>query len=146
MPIFSNKHSSPAPKSRGSRFWSGLGHSFFFLLLAAGTVWAATALSFHIDGKALFLAETGLAALALSCLYARTRARRAGWATLTVAALLIAGWYQTIRPSQDRTWAFDVAHGVAPVVNGDQVTLNNVRAFRWTDDSHADQALSLIHI
>lgn len=130
----------PSPKNRWTKFARGLGHSFFFLLLAAGTAWAATALSFHIDGTALILAETGLAALALCCLYARSLARRAGWATLAFATLLIAGWYQTIRPSQDRTWAFDVAHGVAPVVNGDLVTLNNVRAFRWKDDSHADQA------
>lgn len=140
MRLSSRKSSAPTPKNRWARFWRGLGNSVYVLLLAAGTAWAATALSFHIEGTALILAETGLAALTLSCLYARTRARRAGWAGLALATLLIAGWYQTIRPSQDRIWAFDVAHGVAPVVNGDLVTLNNVRAFRWTDDSHADQA------
>ncbi|OYY83252.1 MAG: hypothetical protein B7Y34_01790, partial [Methylophilales bacterium 16-45-9] len=44
-----------------------------------------------------------------------------------IAALTVGGWYQSIHPRQDRDWAPDVVHGVSGVVEGDLVTLNNVR-------------------
>ncbi len=46
-------------------------------------------------------------------------------------ALLILGWWATIRPSLDRIWAPDVARIVTGKVDGDMVTLFNVRDFEW---------------
>lgn len=52
-------------------------------------------------------------------------------------ALLILGWWSTIRPSLDRIWAPDVSRTVTGTVEGDLVTLSNVRDFQWrtTEDA-----------
>ncbi|OYR21766.1 hypothetical protein CEV31_0605 [Brucella thiophenivorans] len=51
-------------------------------------------------------------------------------------ALAFLTWWATIRPSLDRIWAPEVARTVTGKVEGNQVTLYNVRDFDWqtTDD------------
>ncbi len=46
-------------------------------------------------------------------------------------ALILLGWWASIRPSLDRIWAPEVARTVTGKVDGDQVTLFNVRDFGW---------------
>lgn len=46
-------------------------------------------------------------------------------------AVVILGWWATIRPSLDRMWAPDVTHTVTGEIDGDWVTLHNVRDFVW---------------
>lgn len=40
-------------------------------------------------------------------------------------------WWSTITPSLNRIWADDVAQTVTGTLNGNQVTLSNVRNFEW---------------
>lgn len=66
---------------------------------------------------------------------------RPGWRSrlLYVLALLVfAGWWSTIRPSDDRVWRADVAHGATGIVNGHLVTVSNVRNFNWRADDDFD--------
>jgi hypothetical protein len=49
------------------------------------------------------------------------------------AGLLI--WWIGLSPSNDRDWADDVAQMVHGTVNGDRVTLQNVRNFAWRSES-----------
>ncbi|NKF23380.1 Lnb N-terminal periplasmic domain-containing protein [Solimonas marina] len=60
---------------------------------------------------------------------------RGHWAPSLLAALVLGAmllfWWQSIRPSNNRRWADDVARQLVPTVDGDQVTLDNVRDFRW---------------
>lgn len=103
----------------------------FALVVLFGAAWTATALWLHLTG-ALRLAALGALALAAAAAFlARKRRRRAGWAVLALAALAVAGWYQTITPRADRDWAVDVSRGVTARVSGDTVTLDNLRDFDW---------------
>lgn len=63
------------------------------------------------------------------------RHRRAGWAGLAIALIVGAAWWTSIKPSNDRIWAPDVAYGVTGDIVGDDVVLHNVRNFAWTSDS-----------
>jgi hypothetical protein len=47
------------------------------------------------------------------------------------AVLALLAWWRTILPSNDRLWADDVAQMTQGVVDGNIVTLHNVRNFDW---------------
>lgn len=125
---------SPTPLRRVGR---GLGHVGFVILLALGTAWTATALYIQLKGGVQIAALAALGLVVLAVLILRFRKRRLGWLGFAIAALAVAGWYQSIHPRQDRDWAPDVAHGVSGTVTGDLVTLTNVRNFDWTSDLEA---------
>ena len=115
-----------------------LGHGLFLLIAAAGVMWTWGAMSVHLHGTALFAAFGAVILATIAAFSARFRARRWGWVGLMLIAAGIGAWYQTIQPSQDRDWAFDVAHGVGAEVEGDKVSLTNVRNFAWQDAATAD--------
>ncbi|MEO8242756.1 MAG: DUF4105 domain-containing protein [bacterium] len=109
----------------------------FILIVAAATAWAGLAIYIQLTGG-WQIAAWGLLGLAfVTALVLRWFNRRAGWAVALVAALVVGVWYQTIQPRQDRDWAADVAHGVSSVIDGNHVTLQNVRNFDWTTGSDA---------
>jgi hypothetical protein len=116
--------------------WSG--HIGFVILLAAGSAWASAAIYFQLHGGGRILAWGLLAWVMIVILALRLRKRRFAWAGFAIAALAVAGWYQTIQPSQTRAWAADVEHGVTGRVDGSKVTLQNVRNFNWLSDSIAE--------
>ena len=69
----------------------------------------------------------------------RVWATPSSWPNLALfASVLVAllGWWSTIKPSNDRVWADDVAYVLQPEVHANLVTLNRVRNFNWrtTDD------------
>lgn len=122
-----------------SRFFRFALHGVFGLIVLAGAAWSATAIWLNLDGAGRMLALGVLALAALASLGARFRSRRSGWAVLALSALGVFGWYQTITPRDDRDWAFDVAHGVTARVDGDQVTLSNLRDFKWQTPDEAQE-------
>jgi hypothetical protein len=120
-----------------------------WLLLAPAIVlsaaWGGLALWYRLPLASVFkgaiVAVFVLAALAALSGLRRPR-RPASWATSwpasSVYLLALAGvllWWSTLRPSQDRAWADDVARHLHAQVDGDRVRLDNVRNFDWRSDS-----------
>ncbi|MCX7559245.1 DUF4105 domain-containing protein [Sulfitobacter sp. F26204] len=117
-----------------------VGHLLFALVAIAGVAWVWGAMSVHLSGNTF---QIGFAAVVLAAVFAfgiRFYKRRLGWLSLVAIAGVIGVWYQGITPAQDREWAFDVAHGVGAKVEGDLVTLSNIRNFNWRDAAQADQS------
>jgi hypothetical protein len=116
-----------------------LGHALFLLSLALATAWAATALWVQIAAPLVWLLWAALAATSLAALSLHWRSPKASWAVVAVASLAIAGWYLSLQPRQDRDWSPDVAHNVTGEVNGNIASLHNIRNFRWTSASAAEE-------
>ncbi|WP_417670925.1 DUF4105 domain-containing protein [Roseibium sp.] len=114
----------------------------FLLVLAflvlAGTAWAAVAFSFHLVGAAFWLACAVVGVAAVAALAVGGRSWVASWIIFLLAGAAVGGWYQTITPRQDRDWAVDVSRGVTARIAGDQVTLGNIRDFRWKNEKDAE--------
>jgi hypothetical protein len=104
---------------------------FCVFLLAT---WGAFALWFQVPGGVL-LQGLGVAlwiAFSLAIVVILWRGRLVVGAlsfAVAFAALLI--WWLLIAPSNNRLWADDVAKVTTGVVDGDRVTLHNVRNFDW---------------
>lgn len=122
------------------RLLKSLAHAAFVIMAMASAGWTATALWLHLAGPARIVALALLALLTLAAIGARfTLTRRSGWALLIAVALASAGWYQTITPRQERDWAPDLAHQVIARVQGDLVTLDDMRDFDWHSRHDAER-------
>ncbi len=108
------------------------------LIVAPIGLWCALALWYRLPAPdAVRAVAAGVAALfALATMAALVTRFR--WRALGLFALLFAGvvvWWSTILPPLDGDWAPDVARQTTGTVNGDILTLSDVRDFDWrTDD------------
>ena len=108
------------------------------LIIVPVSAWIALALWFRLP------APEGLRALA-ACLFVvlglgaiAALFLRRGLAGLTVFALVFGAllvWWSTITPPLDGDWAPDVARQTTGTVEGDILTLSDVRDFDWRSDS-----------
>ena len=96
--------------------------------------WGAFALWFQVPGGWV-LQSLGVClwiAFTLLILVALWRGRLAvGAVSFAVAFGVLLIWWWQIHPSNNRVWADDVAQVTTGVVDGDHVTLHNVRNFDW---------------
>jgi hypothetical protein len=106
-------------------------------LVATASAWSALALWYKAPGgrAARAAASAAWLVLAAACLVGLWH----GWLAIVLpafaaayAGLLI--WWIGLSPSNDRDWADDVAQMVRGTVNGDRVTLQNVRNFAWRSE------------
>ena len=104
------------------------------LMLAVLCGWGALALWYRAPGgrsfrAALAAAWSGFGIVCLACVWTEWLAP-ALWIFAAGHAALLA-WWRTLRPSNDRAWADDVARITHGGVDGNAVTLHNVRNFEW---------------
>jgi hypothetical protein len=116
-----------------------LGRFAVALAILAASVWGALALfygSLLAETLRSLLAGlfglTGIAAAAI-VLFSRRRWRAAG--AFATALLLLLAWWSTIRPSNDRDWQPEVAVLPYATVDGDLVTLHNIRNFDYRTET-----------
>ncbi len=108
------------------------------LVIAPLGLWSALALWFRLPApeavRALAAAIAAAAAIAtMIALFSRFRWRALGGFGLAFAVVVV--WWSTIVPPLDGDWAPDVARQTTGAVNGDILTLSDLRDFDWrTDD------------
>ena len=108
------------------------------LVIAPASLWAALALWFRLPtpewlrGLAAGLfAVFGLVTIA--ALFSRRRLMAIVGFALTFGVLLM--WWSTIKPPVNGDWAPDVARQTTGSLEGDILTLSDVRDFEWRSDS-----------
>jgi Domain of unknown function (DUF4105) len=112
------------------------------LALLLATLWGTSALWARLP-----FADMGRGALAagfaigmLLAIAQLWRGKLAAAAGVTAALWLpLLGWWATILPSNNRDWQPDVAHVAAASIDGDVLTVRNVRNFNWRSDDDFDE-------
>jgi hypothetical protein len=110
------------------------------ILLIGG--WCALAVWFRLPTVATVRDLLGGALLVLTlgtigCLASPWRWRALLLVVGVIAAVLV--WWTTIRPTNDRDWAPDVARTATATIDGDRLLVDNVRDFIWRSDTDFDQ-------
>jgi len=102
------------------------------LIAAAGLafLWACVALA--IDGFGVVLAVAY--ALGTLALLVFVRPRRRSWLAAGALFVLVLGWWLSIAPSNDREWQADVSRLTTMQVDGDRLTVTNVRNFVYRSE------------
>jgi Domain of unknown function (DUF4105) len=115
------------------------GSFLLIIVVLASALWANLAFLFKLPGSGAIrigacLVFDVVALGAVTGLVLR-RYRRAVLVYAAVYAALLV-WWASIHPSNDRDWAVAVAHGVTGSLDGDRLSVHNVRNFSW--DSETD--------
>ena len=108
------------------------------LLIAIGTAWASVALWYRFPAQESMRGLVGsifilIGVSAIGALFSRLR--RPALVCFIAAFGIILIWWTTIRPDGHANWAPDVARQVTGTLDGDMLTLTNVRDFEWRSDS-----------
>lgn len=129
-------------RNRATRWLGAIGRvlvrGILALAIAFSGLFIGFALHFQLPlPEALVRVAIGLwAVLVLGVLFGEvTRGSWRGRAVYLIALLVFFAWWSTILPTNDKNWRPDVAHGVTGTVEGDTVTLENVRNFDWRSDA-----------
>ncbi|MCK5361995.1 MAG: DUF4105 domain-containing protein, partial [Gammaproteobacteria bacterium] len=109
------------------------------LLVIGAAIWGALALWFAfpaVDGLRAALA-LGFVALGAGGLLAAILRRRLVMPLLpfAVAFVVLLAWWSTIEASNDRAWQADVAMLSSAEIEGEVITLRNVRSFTYRSES-----------
>ena len=110
------------------------------VFVVAGVAWAAMALWF--DGpESRVLAATVVGGLALVSilLAAMVRPFLRGLAVALLPVAAVALWWMSVPPSNARDWAPDFARTARATFDGNRVTIENVRNFKYRSESDYDQ-------
>jgi hypothetical protein len=109
------------------------------LVILAAAGWGALAVVYASlltePLRSLFAGLFGLAGIVASAvvLFSRRRWKAAG--VFAAAFLLLLVWWGTVRPSNDRDWQPEVAVLPYATIDGDLVTLHNIRNFDYRSES-----------
>lgn len=113
-----------------------LGHLILGIVLLAATAWSSAALWFDgPDSRPLAALLAGGYAMATLVLLLRTRPVRRAYAGALVLFALLLGWWLSIEPSNDRDWQTDVARLAYAEIDGDRVTVRNIRNFDYRSET-----------
>jgi hypothetical protein len=113
-----------------------VGRLILWMVLLVATAWGSAALWF--DGPAsrplagLLASAFVLATLALLILL---RPRRRAYSAFLILFAVLLGWWLSLSPSNDRDWQTDVARLAHAEIQGDRVTVRNIRNFDYRTET-----------
>jgi hypothetical protein len=107
-----------------------LGVSLLWLAAPALTGWAVAALAIDLPFPALRMPAAVLYAVVLLGFFWWLRGQRKLLAPLLGFALVL-GWWLTLSPSNDRAWQGDVDRTAWAEIDGDKITIHNLRNFDY---------------
>jgi len=116
------------------------GIAALIVCLILSAIWANLAIAYQMPGPVVVRVGACLAlnVIALAALMAVVRRKRRRWGAVlvySVAYVIFLGWSNSISASNDKSWAADVAHGITGAVDGDRLTVRNVRNFSWRTET-----------
>jgi uncharacterized protein DUF4105 len=118
-------------------------------VLVVAAVWAALAIYYSAPGPRALRGVFALAFVAAGAvLVLAVRPRRRGLVGFALLWAAVLGWWLAIPPSNDRPWRADVARLAWAEIQGDRVTLHNVRDTEYRSETdfttrYVDWQLSL---
>jgi hypothetical protein len=103
-------------------------------------IWANLAIAYQVSGSAGLRAGACLVLnfIALAALVAIILRSRWRWRFVLVYAVAYAiflAWSGSISATNNKNWAADVAHGITGIVEGDRLSVRNVRNFSWRSEA-----------
>jgi hypothetical protein len=108
------------------------------LVIAPASAWASLALWYRVPGPesvralaAILFIIIGLATIVSLVLRRRLKAQ----IVFVIAFGAVLTWFGAIKAPGNGDWALDVARQTTGVLDGDTLTLTNVRDFEWQSDS-----------
>lgn len=108
------------------------------LIIALITAWAALALWYRLPfpqtGRAITAGIFVLFGL-LTIAALASRVRIKSLLSFTIVFALVCFWWGTIKPEANAAWAPDVARQVTGMIDGDTLTLTDIRDFRWRSNT-----------
>lgn len=119
-----------------------IGGAFLAVVILLTGLWCSLAIWYRLPAGPLVRDFLGGASFLFALATAACLATPSRWLTLAVYCgffALIIGWWTTIRPTNDRDWAPEVARTVTATIDGDRLVVNNLRNFWWRSDTDFDQ-------
>jgi len=121
-----------------------VGNGIIALVLVLSAVWTNLAIAYQLPEAAGVRIGACLAldVIALTALLAVVLCRRIRWRAVLIYAVAYAiflGWSISISASNDKNWAADVVHGITGTINGDRLSVRNLRNFGWRTEADFTQ-------
>lgn len=102
-----------------------IGWTFAWLAALVCAAWAFGAIYFDFPTAGPFAATLFVLVLLAATVFARGKLLKL--ALVFGAVVIVVSWWLTLKPSNDRAWQPEVAHTAWAQINGDEVTLHNLR-------------------
>ncbi|HEX3437125.1 MAG TPA: DUF4105 domain-containing protein [Pseudacidobacterium sp.] len=118
----------PVPQTNRRGIARKIAHAFVYLLLLLLTAWAVAALYFDVRFAWLRLPAIVLYLGVVIWLALRCRRFWRRVQSCIACFLVVLGWWLSLKPSNDGNWQTDVSRLAYGSVNGDQVTIYNMRS------------------
>ena len=105
-------------------------------VVAMMTGWASLAIYYsNLSGESVRTALAGIFALGTVCAFILLRNRRRTLVCFLVAFCVVVAWWITIPASNERDWQTDVAVLPYATINGDLVTIHNIRNLKYRTET-----------